>query len=218
MLARTRGTLVATAVATFVSAASAEPVYQGGWVYLGASGGYSFIDVDEGEISGVARDQGFATAQTSLDDTDVGWKVFGGYRINKHFAVEGTYVDFGEAKFTTRTTGPNGVVDGKGEATAYALDVLGIARPTEWAELMVRVGGFRWEVDAKQAAVIDGEASSVHVDERGTDFKAGFGVSLLVSEDVSLRLEAEGYFNVGDDNTTGEADIGFLSIGLSYGF
>ena len=218
MLARTRGTLMAAVVATHALEVAAEPVTQGGWVYLGASGGYSYIDVDEGDISAGARDQGFATAQTSLDDTDVGWKVFGGYRINKHFAVEGTYVDFGEAEFTTRTTGPDGVVDGKGEATAYALDVLGIVRPTEWAEFMVRVGGFRWDVDAKQAAVIDGDASSVHVDEQGTDVKAGFGVSLLVSEDVSLRLEAEGYFDVGDDNTTGQADIGFFSIGLSYGF
>ena len=189
-----------------------------GWPYVGASGGYSFIDVKSGDISAGAVDGGFETAQTSLDDTDTGWKVFGGWRFNEYIALEGTYVDFGKAKFKTRTTGPDGTIDGKADGTAFALDVMAIARPAEWADLFVKVGGFRWDVDAKQAEVVNGEASSVKDSETGTDVKAGIGTSFMLSDSVALRLEAEAYFNVGNKKRTGDADIGFLSIGLSYGF
>lgn len=189
-----------------------------GWPYVGASGGYSIIDVKEGQISAAAVDGGFATAQTTIDDTDTGWKVFGGWRINEYFALEGSYIDFGKAQFTTRTTGPDGVIDGKAEGTAFSLDLVGSAWPAEWAALFVKVGGFRWDVDAKQAEVVDGEASSVKDNDTGTDVKAGVGASFMLSENVALRMEAEGYFNVGNKKRTGDADIAFLSIGLSYGF
>lgn len=35
-----------------------------------------------------------------VDDTDVGWSVALGYRVNKYFAAEVAYVDFGEASLT----------------------------------------------------------------------------------------------------------------------
>ena len=67
-------------------------------------------------------------------------------------------------------------------------------------------------------AVVDGQAGSAKSNDTGTNFKAGAGLSLVLSEDISLRLEAERYFDVGDDDTTGEADISFFSVGLNYGF
>lgn len=217
MLVGTTGKLTVAAVASFALAAAAEASADG-WPYLGASGGYSVIDVDSKDISVGAVDSGFATAQTSLDDTDTGWKVFGGWRFNEYFAVEGSFIDFGTAKFTTRTTGPDGVVDGEADGSAYAVDIIAIVRPAEWADLFVKVGGFRWDVDAKQAEIINGEASAAKDDQAGNSVKAGIGASFMLSESVAVRLEAEGYFNVGDRKRTGDADIGFLSVGLSYGF
>ncbi len=217
MLAGPQGKLTAATVVSLLLVVAMDASADG-WPYVGASGGYSFIDVSENNISVGAVNSGFASAQTSIDDTDTGWKVFGGWRFNEYIALEGSYIDFGEAKFKTRTTGPDGVIDGKADGTAYAVDVIAIARPAEWADLFVKVGGFRWDVDAKQAEVVDGEASSVKNDETGTDVKAGIGASFMLSDSVAVRLEAEGYFNVGDKNRTGNADIGFLSIGLSYGF
>ncbi|MDJ0872532.1 MAG: outer membrane beta-barrel protein [Gammaproteobacteria bacterium] len=206
-------TAIALGALGVASVASAES-----WVYVGGSGGYSVIDTSSGNINQGAVNSGFASAQTSVDDTDYGWKAFGGWRINKYFALEATYVDFGEAKFTTNTTGPDGVIRGEADAEAFALDVLAIVRPADWLDLFVKVGGFYWDVDAKLAAVVDGRAGSAKSNDTGTNFKAGAGLSFVLSEDISLRLEAEGYFDVGDEDTTGEADIGFFSIGLNYGF
>src|SRR5918992_3831300 len=36
----------------------------------------------------------------ACDDKDMGWKLFGGYRFSRHFAVEGTYIDWGEVSGT----------------------------------------------------------------------------------------------------------------------
>lgn len=37
----------------------------------------------------------------SCDDTDLGWKVFGGYKFNQYFGLETGAVDFGESEFDT---------------------------------------------------------------------------------------------------------------------
>lgn len=45
-----------------------------------------------------------APNQVDVDDTDIGWNVTLGYRINKYIAAELAYYDFGEASVTERYT------------------------------------------------------------------------------------------------------------------
>jgi OOP family OmpA-OmpF porin len=46
---------------------------------------------------------GFATISISDDDTDTGYKIFGGYKLSKNFAIEGGYFDLGRFGFTATT-------------------------------------------------------------------------------------------------------------------
>jgi hypothetical protein len=43
-----------------------------------------------------------AADRVEIDDVDAGWSATLGYRVNRYFAAEVTYADFGEAAFTER--------------------------------------------------------------------------------------------------------------------
>src|SRR5512134_582498 len=64
--------------------------------YVGASVGQAWVDASAGEIEAAfATDDGFVASGTTIDDSDMGWKAFVGYRFNPFFALEGGYVDLG---------------------------------------------------------------------------------------------------------------------------
>src|SRR6185369_15735790 len=70
--------------------------------YLGTGVGQSRITATPTEIEeGFLIDDAFVASNTTLDKTDTGWKAYLGYRFNRFFALEGGYVDLGEASFNT---------------------------------------------------------------------------------------------------------------------
>jgi OmpA-OmpF porin, OOP family len=48
--------------------------------------------------------------------------------------------------------------------------------------------------------------------------KLGLGASIRISQRFDMRVEWEQVFMVGDENTTGEGDIGMLFIGFAHRF
>lgn len=108
-------TVSALTLCVFTAPASA------GEFYLGASVGQSKIDagncddVDDGSL-----------ISCSVDDSDIGYKVYGGYQFTPHVAVEGGYVTLGETTITANSDGsgpvwPAGALEGKGEAKGFLL-------------------------------------------------------------------------------------------------
>jgi OmpA-OmpF porin, OOP family len=82
--------LLAGTIAVF---AASTAVAQGGAVYVGGSLGQATFRefcVD-------------APTVLACDDKGMAWKLFGGYRFNPFFAVEASYVDFGEIEGTLST-------------------------------------------------------------------------------------------------------------------
>jgi OOP family OmpA-OmpF porin len=77
-----------------------------GW-YLGAGVGQADYDspISESEADAILASDGI-TGITSTDDTDTGCKLFGGYQINRHFAVELGYVNLDEIGLDTNITAP----------------------------------------------------------------------------------------------------------------
>lgn len=72
-----------------------------GW-YVGGSAGLSNYDISSDDFvpsPGVV-------GSTRVDDEDVIWKMFGGYRINDNLAFEFAYADFGSFDTTTTITAP----------------------------------------------------------------------------------------------------------------
>ncbi len=73
--------------AMIISSGSVAGDFDNTW-YLGAGAGSSNFDID-------------TTAGISVnDDKDTGYKVFGGYDINRQFSVEAFYTDLGTTKFS----------------------------------------------------------------------------------------------------------------------
>jgi len=211
-LGRFAGLLLALSVTASTFASDKGP-------YLGGAGGVSVVDISESDITKIAVDGGFASARTDIDDTDFGWKAYLGYRFNRYLALEAAYIDFGEVTFDTVTTGPDAEIDSKVEADAWALDALLTFPATDWLSLYGRVGAFYWDAHGKLAAIVGGEGVADRRDTKGTDSKIGVGVAFRPGGmPLAIRVEAERYFDVGDEEELGQADIDFFSVGLSYGF
>lgn len=96
--------------------------------YVGAAAGRSSL-----------QDKDQALPGADVDDTDTGWKVFGGYTWNPYVALELGYVDFG--KFSA--SGQSGEWKVKG----VDLSVLGVWPLPNQFSLFGKVGANRWKVD-----------------------------------------------------------------------
>ena len=78
------------------SANAGEP----GW-YMGISGGSATADLDQDlyddiVLSAFESVGDVLSGESSLDDNDMTWSIFGGYRLNSYIAIEAAYLDLGE--------------------------------------------------------------------------------------------------------------------------
>src|SRR5207342_2946038 len=78
---------------------------ESGW-YLGGGIGQSQANIADDRISTQLSGYGLTMTSIDDDDKDTGYKLFGGYKFNKYFAVEGGYFNLGKFGFTANTTPP----------------------------------------------------------------------------------------------------------------
>src|SRR5450830_811040 len=107
-LARASGTLGLAALAVIASPFAAAD--DSGW-YGGINIGQSRAKIDDARITSSLLGGGLTTTSINDNDRDTGYKLFGGYKINKNFAVEGGYFDLGRFGFMA-TTVPPGTLSG----------------------------------------------------------------------------------------------------------
>ena len=108
-------------------------------LYAGVNVGQSRAKIDDARITSNLLGGGFATPSIVNDDTDTGYKLFGGYKFNRNFAVEGGYFDLGRFGFTA-TTVPAGTLNGSIKLRGVNLDAVGILPITEKFSAFGRVG------------------------------------------------------------------------------
>ena len=170
--------LLAGSTAVIAPAAFAQPQMPG-W-YVGGSLGQS--DFKE------------------LDDEDTAWKIFGGYEINRNFAVELGYTNLGEV------SRPGASV----EATAWELVGVGSFPVADRFSIYGKLGGYRAETEARLLGLSR--------DESNNGITYGVGAQYDFTRTVGVRAEWQRYADVGDDNVGGEGDIDVLSVGLRVKF
>lgn len=143
--------------------------------YVGAGGGFTSVDL--------CGDPALAGA-TSCDDDDVGFKIFGGFKVNQYFSAELGYVDLGEAS----ASGPGG--SATAEVDGFQFAAVG-TYPIEQFSLLGKVGFFSW----------DGEISTTsgNFSDDGTDFMFGIGGAFHFTPQLSVRGEWERFDVDGDD-------------------
>jgi len=161
--------------------------------YIGGAYGMSSFDIDTAGIT-----------NPSVDDSDSGFKIFGGYQFSRNWGVEVGYVDFGKAGLSGSMLG----IPFTGDLGVTALTVAGTGTMpmNESFSLLGKVGMWNWDAKASVAAL--GTAGSAS--DSGTDLFFGVGLRYNLSKNLGLQLEVEQYS--GDDSIT------YTSLGLRYKF
>ena len=117
-------------------------------------------------------------AGIDFSDSDNALKLFGGWRLNRYFAFQGDYVDFGESSgFVTSS------VSGTSDVQGFAPSIVGTL-PIGPVELFGRIGMMFYELDLN---LTGGRV----IDESGEDMVWSAGIGLDVKERLNLRLEYE---------------------------
>lgn len=177
--------LLAAILPASILAVSAPAIAQGqsdaGW-YIGGSYGkssYSFSGVPAG---------------VSVDDSDTGLKIFGGFQFTKHWGAEAAYVDFGDA--TVSGLGLSGDVG----VTAFTFAGTGTLPLGENFALLGKLGLAMWDA-----------SGSASTGDNGTDVYFGVGMRYSFNRNLGLvvdydRVEAE------DDS------VNLISVGVRYKF
>jgi len=131
----------------------------------------------------------------SCDDKDSAWKLFGGYRFNRHVAVEGTYVDWGTATGTVA-----GVGSVSAEQTSMGIAAVGSLDLGSQFSVFGKAGFLMTEQETPAS-------STPERDE--TEFHYGLGARFHFTPGWAARAEWE---------KTEKLEVEMLSIGVEYRF
>jgi OOP family OmpA-OmpF porin len=185
-----------------------------GW-YLGANVGQSRANIDDARITRNLLDSGFSNVVIEKDERDIGYKVFGGYQINRNFAIEGGYFDLGKFDFQAITV-PAGTLNGNIKLRGVNLDVLGMLPLTEKFSVFGRVGVNYAE--ARDAFSGTGRVSvfDPNPSKRQANYKAGLGLQYAFTDALAMRAEVERYRI--NDALGNRGDVDLISLGLIYRF
>ena len=118
-----------------------------------------------------------ALGEIDLDSDDTAMKLFGGWRLNRFFAVQLDYIDFGNS------SGAAGLLDIGSDVSGFAPNLIGTL-PIGFVELFAKVGMMWYDVDLNVA-------NDPELSDSGEDPIYGVGVGLTLVERLNLRLEYE---------------------------
>lgn len=187
-----------------------------GW-YGGASVGRSAVSVDDGRIRAGLAAQGLGTSAFAPDDEDVGYKLFGGYQLNRNFAVEAGFFDLGHFGYTA-TTSPGGTLAGDISVRGLNLDLVGTLPLTDKLSALGRLGvtSARTEGTFSASGAARVPYANPSPSRRDTNAKFGLGLAYQFTESLAMRVEAERYRINDAVGNKGHADM--VSVGLVYTF
>lgn len=185
------------------------------WLIVGLLfiGKASAAEADRGFYLGA----GFGKAELTLEDSnsfadfegdDLGVRVLGGYRFFRHFAVEASYADYGDAQDSIAG------VDLTGSFSAFALSAVGLI-PLNSFDLFGKLGFGAWEGE------LTPRRSGGGFVEDNVDPLVGFGIQVR-SGNLTVRGEVEAQLLGFDNDNDGEADgddlVSLLSLSLMWNF
>jgi len=224
------------ALAIFGALCAAQPALAGDTgFYVGADIGTMSVDVDKGDLDaffleGLASEGLIFDGSSDVDDSDTTYGLTVGYRFMPYLAVEGQYLDLGEAKysasgdifdtFTKETLAAD--VGMSMDSSGFALSVLGILPIQEVWEVYARLGMYFGDTDADISVTLDDGidvfTESMSDSKSEEEFFYGIGGGYTFNETWNVRIEYTIFQDIGDDELTGETDLDRFVIGLNYRF
>lgn len=203
--------LVAFAVLASTSALAEDPL---GW-YFGGNVGKTRADFNEPTTITPLVGPGFVVNSTTTNGRDTGYKLFGGYQLNRNFAIEGGYFNLGDNSYTYNTT-PAGTFTGNSQVRGLNLDLVGTLPLTDRFSAFARVGAAYAQNRTSFSSTGLVPANLSNPREKGTNLKIGAGVQYAFTDRLSMRAELERYRI--SDPVRNKGHIDMASLGLIYRF
>ena len=205
---------ITLAVLGAVSSASAIADNAPGW-YVGGNVGRTYTDFDNARINSSLAGQGFRVTSNFEDKHDTGYKLFGGYQLNRNFAIESGYFDLGKLNYGF-TTFPAGSFNGETRVRGLNLDLVGIVPLSDRFSVFGRVGAAYAQTRSSFSRT--GNISLGNFDSRNNDtnVKVGLGLEYAFTPALSVRGELERYRI--SDPMRNKGYIDMASVGLVYRF
>lgn len=203
-------TLVSLAVMAAPLAMAQDSVW-----YMGANAGTTRATIDDTRIISGLQGAGFGSATVQDDDSDAGFKVFGGYQLNKNIAVEGGYFDLGKFGYSA-TTVPPGRLNGEIRLRGFNLDLVGKLPITDKFSVLGRIGANYAEARDTFSGTGAVRVLNPNPSKYDTNAKLGLGLQYDFTDAWSMRAEIERYRI--NDAVGNRGDVDHISVGLVYRF
>jgi OOP family OmpA-OmpF porin len=179
--------------------------------YMGLTAGQAHGEFDAQTLLQHPLPLGSSLGAVSHDRGSPALKLFGGYRFNSFWALEGGYFHLGDLGVQALAL-PTGGLSGRVKLQGMHLDVVGLMPlGADWA-LSARVGG----VYARTVVNYQGEGGLVprhdSISRSTGSVKLGLGVQYALSRRLTLRLDAERYRF--DDAAAGHGIVHVYTLGL----
>ena len=186
--------------------------------YLGFGIGPLHSESMEGAaITPALQAQGLTVRTTSVEDRSTGWKLYAGYRLDRHLAIEGGYTSLGRFRYEGQIVEDPGSVQATFKAGDWNVAARAILPLGERFEVFGKAGIGYWRTELDAQGRFSGRGAKP-ADAHGVSPIWGLGAGWRFSDQVSARLDWERFLRVGKSDITGRADIDFTSLGLLFNF
>lgn len=204
--------LAASLVMAALPAHAADPdAYAGAGINFSQSGiGKRFDDT---------LSSGFGGHGSSEDKTDLGGRIFLGYRLRPNIAVEAGWSHFGAASAHAATTLPLGSVSAERTTDAWFADAVGIMPVADRLDLRARLGAAFWQVETTANTVLHVAhvAARSQRKEEGVSPRLGFGLRYRATDQVAVGLDLE-TFRAGKSDGAGRSTVTALVASIQFAF
>lgn len=139
-------------------------------------------------------------ALITCDDKDSAWKLVGGYRINRHLAIEATYIDWGEVSGLVQFMGQRDV---SADQQSKGLAAVGSVDLTRQLSVFGKLGRL-W---TDQKLVTATSSATTGREETETEWHYGVGLKYALTKNWAARAEWE---------NTEKLKVRMLSLGVEY--
>jgi OOP family OmpA-OmpF porin len=211
MMKRIAQWIVAGCAAGLAGVASAQ------W-YAGAMGGWSQGGPDANRISSqLVDDLGFFSAETSTDDNDGAWRIFGGYQFLPWLAVEASYLDAGKSSWASSVQ-PPGTFNASLDTTAWTVGLAARYEFNPQLAVHARISAARVETEGRFSSSGFVELVTDRHTIRRTVPAFAVGVEWSFNPNLAARVEFERLARISGDELGGKFDLDLLMLGVRYRF
>ena len=137
----------------------------------------------------------------SCDSRGKGWKMFAGYRINRVFGFEGSFIDFDKYSLTATSGAESTTVHAR--ATAFSAAAVGFI-PLGQLEIFGKVGIAKVKAQSREASL---SGTTFKLGKNDNEAHYGVGLNYRLTSEWDVRAEFE---------RIRDSRIDFFSLGIQY--